>query len=85
MILHLDFNHREAMIDTQYGFITHLSWLQKEQGRIEKDPLRYATIQSLPGDQNIVGLFVNEVKGCQCKDCKRVFKESKKAFGKPKL
>ena len=58
------------IINTQYGDISYLDWLSKEKNRIEKDPKREAQIRNIG---NSCSLYVNEVKGCSCEACRKVF------------
>jgi hypothetical protein len=44
LILLLNFDERSNRMQTQYGRITHLSWLRKEKARIEQAPDRKAVI-----------------------------------------
>ena len=50
------FNDPKTAIDSQYGQIPYLSWLEKEKERIERDPTRMAEIKTNKGR---VALFVN--------------------------
>ncbi len=65
-ILLYDFNYSINPIDTQYGNITHLEWLQKEKERIERDKSRRAEIIHRGAT---CCLKVNAVPGCGCKLC----------------
>ena len=51
------FNEPDVMIDTQYGNIPYLHWLEKEKKRIEKDPTRIAEIVTAKNGE--VALFAN--------------------------
>lgn len=53
------YNDPTAIIDTQYGTIPYLKWLEKEKERIEKDPTRTAEIVTAKGGE--VALFANVV------------------------
>lgn len=51
---------KDMEIDTQYGYITYLRWLELEKARIERTPGRVAEIMHL---KNAASLFVNRVVG----------------------
>lgn len=72
MVVLYDYVMNGHVINTQYGVITYLDWLMKEKERIEKNPERQAKIV---GKAFSSCLMVNEVNGCQCEDCKKVFGE----------
>ena len=61
----------DERIDTQYGNLTYLDWLKNEKERIEKDPTRTAEIST--EGWFTVGLRVNEVPGCKCEACVRMY------------
>jgi hypothetical protein len=57
MLILYRYNDPSVMIDTQYGVVTYLKWLEKEKERIEKDPTRTAEIVTAKGGE--VALFAN--------------------------
>lgn len=76
MIQLTGFNNVNNEIETQYGKIKFLDWLQLEKSRIKKDPERKAEIRKHQEGREIVSLYVNHVKGCHCEICKKVFPDS---------
>ena len=52
------FNDPKKAIESQYGEIPYLSWLEKEKERVERDPTRKAEIKTNKGR---VALFANIV------------------------
>jgi hypothetical protein len=54
------YNDPTAIIDTQYGTITYLRWLEKEKERIEKDSTRTAEIVTATKGGE-VALFANVI------------------------
>ena len=69
MIKLYDFNISEDLIETQYGEITYLQWLNKEKERIERGSGRMAEVV-IHGVSS--SLFVNPPKDCNCDECRRI-------------
>lgn len=53
-------------IDSQYGNIPWGEYLDLEQRRIVKNPVRTAEIRRMG---ELISLWVNPVKGCLCGNC----------------
>jgi len=56
----------EKEINTQYGNIPWVIYLDLERRRIEKNPGRTGEVRKM-GD--LLSLWVNPVKGCKCENC----------------
>ncbi len=61
------FKSPSELIDTQYGVVPVLKWLESEKVRIEQDPERRAEIRK--SKRSKVALFVKPVVGCSCEEC----------------
>lgn len=57
-------------IDTQYGNITWGAYLDLERNRITKNPVRDTEVRKMG---ELVSLWVNPVKGCDCDNCRHYF------------
>jgi len=69
-ILLYDYAPNNKWIETRNGLIHYLEWLTKEKKRIEKGPERKAEIDNRGSAS---ALHVNEVKGCTCMFCKKLY------------
>ena len=59
LIEHYEWGYKFAPIESQYGTLDYLAWLEKEKARIEKTPGRVAEVR-VAG--NRAALFVNDVR-----------------------
>jgi hypothetical protein len=53
------FSPEKEQISTQWGMLTTSEWLEKEEARINRNPLRRAAIVRMSSNRNMFALFVN--------------------------
>jgi len=56
----LMYNDPDILIETQYGNLPYIRWLEKEKERIDADPTRVTEI--IFAKDGEVALFANEIK-----------------------
>ena len=59
LIEHYEWGCKFELIDSQYGMLEYLSWLEKEKARIEKAAGRIAEVRE---SGNQAALYVNDVR-----------------------